>query len=100
MFTRFRAETRALIRAGGGGEYSYLCVLLEEFQLLLNSFQKKFVGAEREDLNIQHPHINTLVSALHVFIPHYRLIKISRRLLKLSHSDWLEFTLSGARVTS
>ena len=64
----FRAVTKTLI--GGGGEYSYIRVLPDEFfwnQLSLQLISKEIRRAEREYMNMRHPPINALVTALIVF---------------------------------
>ena len=72
LYPVFRAVTKALI-GGGGGAYSYIRVLPDEFLLkstvMTNWFSKEIRRAEREYMNIYPPPpINALVTALPVFV--------------------------------
>ena len=54
---------------GGGGEYSYIRVLPDEFLLkltLMTADFKRNSSAEQEDMNIPPPPFNALVAALNV----------------------------------
>ena len=63
-----RAETKALIGGGGGGAYSYICVLPDEFLLkstvMTTDFKRNSSGRTRIYEYAPPPPINALVSAL------------------------------------
>ena len=70
LSTLFRGETRALI--GGGGEYSYLLVLPDEFLLksavIKVNFKRNSSGRTRIYEYSPPPPINALVSPLILFL--------------------------------
>ena len=63
-----RAETKALIGGGGGGAYSYIRLLPDEFLLkstvMTTDFKRNSSGRTRIYEYIPPPPINALVSAL------------------------------------
>ena len=65
-----RAETKALIGGGGGGAYSYIRVLPDEFLLkstvMTTDFKRNSSGRTQIYEYAPPPPINALVSALHM----------------------------------
>ena len=58
LVTVNRAVARTLIGGGGGGVYSYIHVRPTSFfsnQIQIDQFEKKFLGAKHEYINIQPP---------------------------------------------